>query len=191
MKKLNNAQQVIYEYLAKYQDENGYLPSVREICKAVGLSSTSTVHMHLKKLEECGRIQRDGSKNRAITLVRGNPDATQEDENSFRRVPLVGRVAAGMPVLAVENIEDAFPLPDLLLHGCQPDEVFMLRVEGESMINAAINPGDIIIVNKALNCENGDIVVARIDDDTVTVKRLFRENDCVRLQPENDLFEPN
>lgn len=188
MKKLENPQQEIYQFILQYSDSNGYPPSVREICDAVGLTSTATVHVHLKNLEQRGLIIRHPNRQRSIQVV----DAAGEDGS--RRmpdaVPLVGRVAAGLPILAVENIEDAFPLPDVLLHGTPLDQVFMLRVTGESMKNVGIRNGDIIVVSHGCQCEDGDIVVARVHGESATVKRLYREPHCARLQPENDLFEP-
>ena len=185
MKKLENPQQVIYDYIIAYSNQFGYPPSVREICQSVGLTSTATVHTHLKNLERKGFISRDPTKQRSIQITQ---DAAASMPSNA--IPLVGQVAAGVPILANENIEDAFPLPEMLLHGRGRDEVFMLRVEGESMLNAGIHDGDIIVVNSTSSCENGDIVVARVHGESATVKRFFREKDCIRLQPENDLFEP-
>lgn len=185
MKKLDRPQEQIYAYIVQYSDQHGYPPSVREICAAVGLKSTSTVHTHLKNMQEKGLLSRDASKQRALNLPEKPVPAAKQNA-----VPLVGSVAAGLPILAVDNIEDSFPLPDMLLKGSQPDEVFMLRVQGDSMINIGIRPDDIIVVNKALQCEDGDIVVARIEGENATVKRLFREKEHVRLEPENDYYEP-
>ena len=187
MKKLEDPQQVILDYMISYTQEHAYPPSVREICAAVGLKSTATVHAHLQNLEKKGLITRDSSKQRAVFVNTGN--LPERGERKYA-VPLVGHVAAGMPMLATENIEDAFPLPDVLMHGKEPEEVFMLRVEGESMRDAGIRDGDILVVNHNCNCSNGDIVVARVSGESATVKRFFREKDRVRLQPENDLFEP-
>lgn len=189
MKKLSNPQQTIYEYILSYTAEHSYPPSVREICTAVGLSSTSTVHAHMRSLEKRGLIVRDGNKQRAINVTDAQPRNTIQTSERFA-VPLVGRVAAGLPMLAAENIEDAFPLPDILMHGREPEQVFMLRVNGESMINAGICSGDILVVNHDSACVDGDIVVARVFGESATVKRFYRERDRVRLQPENDLFEP-
>lgn len=187
MKKLADPQQVILDYMISFTEEHAYPPSVREICAAVGLKSTATVHTHLRNLEKRGLITRDPSKQRAVFI---NTDLLPDKEEKQFAVPLVGRVAAGIPMLAAENIEDAFPLPDVLMHGKEPEEVYMLRVDGESMRDAGIRDGDILVVNHNCNCGNGDIVVARVQGESATVKRFFREKDRVRLQPENDLFEP-
>jgi repressor LexA len=187
MKKLADPQEVILYYMISFTEEHAYPPSVREICAAVGLKSTATVHTHLRNLEKRGLITRDPSKQRAVFI---NTDLLPEREEKQYAVPLVGRVAAGLPMLAAENIEDAFPLPDVLMHGKEPEEVYMLRVDGESMRDAGIRDGDILVVNHNCNCVNGDIVVARVHGESATVKRFFREKDRVRLQPENDLFEP-
>ena len=187
MKKLADPQQVILDYMISFTEEHAYPPSVREICAAVGLKSTATVHTHLRNLEKRGLITRDPSKQRAVFI---NTDQLPDRVEKQYAVPLVGHVAAGIPMLAAENIEDAFPLPDVLMHGKEPEEVYMLRVDGESMRDAGIRDGDILVVNHNCNCTNGDIVVARVQGESATVKRFFREKDRVRLQPENDLFEP-
>ena len=187
MKKLADPQQVILDYMISFTEEHAYPPSVREICAAVGLKSTATVHTHLRNLEKRGLITRDPSKQRAVFI---NTDQLPDREAKQYKVPLIGRVAAGLPMLAAENIEDAFPLPDVLMHGKEPEEVYMLRVDGESMRDAGIRDGDILVVNHNCSCTNGDIVVARVQGESATVKRFFREKDRVRLQPENDLFEP-
>jgi len=187
MKKLSDPQQVILDYMIEYTEEHSYPPSVREICAAVGLKSTATVHAHLCNLEKRGLITRDSSKQRAIIINTENIPGRGEKKYS---VPLVGHVAAGLPMLAAENIEDAFPLPDVLTHGKEPEEIYMLRVEGESMRDAGIRDGDILVVNHDCICNNGDIVVARVSGESATVKRFYREKDRVRLQPENELFEP-
>ena len=187
MKKLADPQQVILDYMISFTEEHAYPPSVREICAAVGLKSTATVHTHLRNLEKRGLITRDPAKQRAVFI---NTDQLPEKEEKQYKVPLIGRVAAGLPMLAAENIEDAFPLPDVLMHGKEPEEVYMLRVDGESMRDAGIRDGDILVVNHNCSCTNGDIVVARVQGESATVKRFFREKDRVRLQPENDLFEP-
>lgn len=187
MKKLADPQQVILDYMISFTEEHAYPPSVREICAAVGLKSTATVHTHLRNLEKRGLITRDSSKQRAVFI---NTDQLPVRATKQYAVPLIGRVAAGIPMLASENIEDAFPLPDVLMHGKEPEEVYMLRVDGESMRDAGIRDGDILVVNHNCSCTNGDIVVARVQGESATVKRFFREKDRVRLQPENDLFEP-
>ena len=187
MKKLADPQQVILDYMISSTEEHAYPPSVREICAAVGLKSTATVHTHLRNLEKRGLITRDPSKQRAVFI---NTDQLPDRVEKQYAVPLIGHVAAGIPMLAAENIEDAFPLPDVLMHGKEPEEVYMLRVDGESMRDAGIRDGDILVVNHNCNCTNGDIVVARVQGESATVKRFFREKDRVRLQPENELFEP-
>ncbi len=169
----------ILDFIRREIDDKGYPPSVREICLAVGLKSTSTVHAHLNRLEEEGFIRRDATKPRALELtdvatVRG------------RSVPLVGKVTAGMPILAQQNIEEYYMLPQNLVGS---DEVFILSVQGESMIEAGILDGDFVIVRRQNYAENGDIVVAMIDDEA-TVKRIFYEKTRVRLQPENPTMKP-
>ena len=187
MKKLADPQQVILDYMISFTEEHAYPPSVREICAAVGLKSTATVHTHLRNLEKRGLITRDPSKQRAVFI---NTDLLPDREVKQHSVPLIGRVAAGIPMLATENIEDAFPLPEMLMHGKEPEEVYMLRVDGESMRDAGIRDGDILVVNHNCSCTNGDIVDARVQGESATVKRFFREKERVRLQPENELFEP-
>ena len=187
MKKLADPQQVILDYMISFTEEHAYPPSVREICAAVGLKSTATVHSHLRNPEKRGWITSDPANPRAVFI---NTDQLPDREAKQYKVPLIGRVAAGLPMLAAENIEDAFPLPDVLMHGKEPEEVYMLRVDGESMRDAGIRDGDILVVNHNCSCTNGDIVVARVQGESATVKRFFREKDRVRLQPENELFEP-
>jgi len=182
MKKLANSQQAIYEFIVSYYEEHAYPPTVREICRAVGLSSTSTVHTHLNKLEQRGLIKRDPAKQRSIVIT--------EQSGVGQLVPLVGNVAAGTPILAVENIEDEFPMPPMLLHGGRKGELFVLRVEGNSMIDAGIYNGDYIVVHNGLAYDNGDVVVVRIQGERATVKRIYREQDQVRLQPENAAMQP-
>lgn len=190
MKKLADPQKEIYDFILTYAKANGYPPTVREICLAVGLKSPSTVHTHLKNMEAKGLIKRDASKQRAMAIHESVPAPPVSDTftHSSAPIPLVGKVAAGMPVFAAENVEDAFPLPHLLMHGSQADELFMLYVDGESMIDAGIRPDDIIVVNRNLRCEDGDIGVARIRGEEATVKRIYREKDHLRLQPENIYF---
>ena len=188
MKKLNNPQQAIYEFIVDYCAAHTYPPTVREICSAVGLSSTSTVHTHLNKLEQKGLIRRNPAKQRSIVIMQ--PSQQKSNNPTPAVVPLVGNVAAGTPILAVENIEDEFPLPAQLLHGGQKGEVFVLKVEGNSMIDAGMFSGDYIVVHNGLSHTNGDIVVARIQGERATVKRIFEEKDRVRLQPENAAMQP-
>lgn len=176
VKPLSKSQQKIFDYL-KECAENDRVPSVREICSVTNLRSTSTVHHHLQALEERGLISREHGVNRCIHI-----SGTEKSAD----VPVVGRVAAGYPVLAVENIECYVPVPESLKRG---RELFALRVQGESMINAGILDGDIVIINRTPVAENGEIVVALIGEEA-TVKRFYKENGHFRLQPENDAFEP-
>lgn len=169
----------ILDFIRREIDDKGYPPSVREICLAVGLKSTSTVHAHLNRLEEEGYIRRDATKPRALEL-------TDTATVRGRSVPLLGRVTAGVPILAQQNIEEYYMLPHNLVGG---DEVFILSVQGESMIEAGILDGDFVIVRRQSHAENGDIVVAMIDDEA-TVKRIFFEKNRVRLQPENPTMQP-
>ena len=178
----SNKQTEIYNFLKTYTETKGYPPSVREICEAVCLKSTSTVHGHLKRLEKKGYIKRDPSKPRALEIVELNTN-----KKEMLNIPIVGKVTAGMPILATENIEDSFPVPlDYVKHD---KELFMLRVSGTSMINAGINSGDLAIIEKTDYAENGDIVVALIENEA-TIKRFFKEKDHIRLQPENDTMDP-
>lgn len=170
----------VYEFIKKQIELEGYPPSVREICAAVGLSSPSTVQRYINSLEEKGYIVKGGSKKRAITLPK------QENEVEVMSVPIVGTVAAGQPILAEENIEEYFPLP---INYAGKNDMFMLKVRGESMINAGILDGDYVIVESTEIARNGEIVVALLDD-SATVKTYYREKDYIRLQPENDLLEP-
>lgn len=189
MKKLSNPQQQIYDYILNYYKDNAFPPSVREICKAVGLQSPATVHTHLRNMEAAGLIRRDPSKQRSIYIVPQNDESTIPHRGS-ERIPLVGRVAAGAPILAVENIEGSFAVPELLTHGTRHEGIFILRVEGDSMINAGINDGDYIVVDHELGYVSGDIVVARTEEETATVKRIYLEGPTIRLQPENELYNP-
>lgn len=179
---LTPRQQEILSYIRQEVLKRGYPPSVREIGKAVGLSSSSTVHGHLGKLEEKGYIRRDPTKPRAIELVNDRELVRKEIVN----VPIVGRVTAGEPILAVENIEDFFPMPRDFANY---DDVFMLRVRGESMVGAGILDGDYVVVRQQSHAEDGDIVVALLEDEA-TVKRFFKEEDHIRLQPENPRMAP-
>ena len=176
-------QQEILEYIKETILKKGYPPAVREICEAVKLKSTSSVHSHLETLEKNGYIRRDPTKPRTIEII-------DECFNLTRRevvnVPLVGTVAAGQPILAEENIENYFPIPVEMLPNAQ---TFMLRVKGESMINVGIYDGDQIIVEEQDTARNGEIVVALVED-SATVKRFFKEHGHYRLQPENDALEP-
>lgn len=183
---LTEKQIEILNFLKEELNRKGYPPSVREICSAVDLKSTSTVHSHLNKLEEKGYIRKDPTKPRAIEILDSN------NENFFGRkeiinIPLVGSVTAGAPILAVENIEDFIPLPASLI---EVNNTFMLKVKGESMIEAGILDGDYIIVNQQSVARNGEIVVALIEDNEATVKRFFKEKSQIRLQPENQHMDP-
>ena len=179
MRSSHDNQQRILEFIKSEIDLKGYPPSVREICAAVGLKSTSTVHAHLNHLEEQGLIRRDPTKPRALEVT----DGTQA---RGRSVPLVGRVTAGMPILAVENIEDYLMLPQSLVGR---DDLFCLRVQGESMIDIGILDGDIVVLRQQQRADNGEVVVAMVEDEA-TLKRIFYEDGHVRLQPENKTMEP-
>ncbi|QBD84860.1 transcriptional repressor LexA [Clostridium tetani] len=177
-----NKQEAIYEFIKEQLREKGYPPSVREICNAVELRSTSTVHGHLKRLEEKGVIRRDPTKPRAIEVL----------EHSIMKkemvdIPVVGTVTAGKPILAVENIEDTFALP--INYVRNKKQLFALKIKGDSMIDTGILDGDLAIVEKNNSVLNGEIVVALLGD-RATVKRFFKEKDRIRLQPENETMEP-
>lgn len=180
---LTAKQEQILSCIKQSLKDKGYPPSVRELCAAVGVSSTSTVHSHLSALEKKGYIRRDASKPRTIEVL---DEETQWMSHHVNAVPVIGKVTAGAPILAVENIEEYFPLPKQL---ARHDETFILHVKGTSMINAGIHDGDQIIVRKQNSVHNGDIVVALMDDE-VTVKRFFKEKNHIRLQPENDAMDP-
>jgi repressor LexA len=180
---ISSKQQQILDVIQAAIRAKGYPPSVREIGEAVGLKSPSTVHMHLNKLEQLGAIRRESEKNRAIDIVGASPMRNV----AMTMVPLVGRVTAGQPILATENIEDTYPFPVDLVG---QEDVFMLKVDGESMIQAGIFDGDYLIVRDQDSARNGDIVVALVDGEEATVKRFFHEKDRVRLQPENDRMDP-
>lgn len=179
---LSQRQNEILLFIKQEIRRKGYPPSVREIGNAVGLMSSSTVHGHLQTIEDKGYIRRDPSKPRAIEVL----DSSSDVEKKVVQVPIVGRVTAGQPILAQENIEDTFPLPLELVNS---DNVFLLKVRGESMINAGILDGDLILVRQQNTASNGEIVVALIGDEA-TVKRFFREKTLIRLQPENSFMEP-
>lgn len=182
MKPLTKSQQKVYDYIVECSN-NGRIPSIRELCEATGFKSTSTIAYYLKALEENGLIEREEKLNRCIRLKNDQPTV---------KVPLLGRVTAGQPILAVQDIESYIPVPREV---SRSRELFALRVVGESMINAGIYDGDIIIVNRTPSAENGDIVVAMVTDEasgeaSATVKRFYKEKGRYRLQPENDAFEP-
>jgi repressor LexA len=187
MTKLSKRQQQILDFIKKEVKTKGYPPSVREIGEAVGLASSSTVHGHLARLESKGYIRRDPTKPRAIEILDADFTASQEKEDVVS-VPMIGKVTAGQPITAIENIEDYFPLPKRLVS--EEDQVFMLEVMGDSMIEAGILDGDYVIVRQQSSADNGDIVVAMTEDNEATVKRFFKEKDHIRLQPENSNLEP-
>lgn len=175
----SDKQTAILEFIRSEIEQKGYPPSVREICSAVGLKSTSSVHAHLTQLEKKGLLRRDPTKPRAMEVLDG-------PVYRGRSVPLVGRVTAGLPILATENIEDYLVLPQSLQGR---GDLFALRVQGESMIEAGIEDGDIVVLRRQETAENGEIVVAMIDDEA-TLKRIYYEDGHVRLQPENAAMEP-
>lgn len=181
--KITDKQKEILDYLKSQIISRGFPPAVREICDAVNLKSTSSVHSHLESLEKNGYIRRDPSKPRAIEIV---DDCFNLTRRELVNVPMIGTVTAGQPILAVENIEGYFPIPTEYMPN---EETFMLRVKGESMINAGIFDGDYILIQKQSVAKNGDFVVALIDD-SVTVKTYYKENGHFRLQPENDTMDP-
>lgn len=189
MDELSARQKQILEYIQQEVQLKGYPPSVREIGEAVGLSSSSTVHAHLERLEELGYLRRDPTKPRAIEVLVGSSGIS--DTFSFHKdmvnVPLIGTVTAGAPILATENIQDYFPLPKDFT---RTDSAFMLRIKGDSMIDAGIFDGDLVIVsNENKSVTNGEIVVAMLEDEA-TVKRFYKESNHIRLQPENEKYEP-
>ncbi|MDR0840899.1 MAG: transcriptional repressor LexA [Christensenellaceae bacterium] len=223
MQNLSKSQRAIYDYIREYIGTHAFPPTVREICAAVGLNSTSTVHRHLKSLAQQGFIQLNPSMQRSITLCAhdgeplpraahwaqsggGQSQFSRVAEPPFiseqpaetpypayaqlRRLPIVGYVAAGQPILAVDSIQSYLSLPAQLVHGADETTAFILRVAGESMVDAGMRDGDMIVVHRALKAESGDIVVARVADENVTVKRLFFEKERIRLQPENQSMEP-
>ena len=187
---LTGRQQEIWKFLTDYVDEHGYPPTVREIGEAVGLASPSTVHAHLANLERAGLIKRDPTKPRALELRR-DPKSGASRTEDLHKLPLLGEIAAGGPLLAEQNVEDYLAVPEPLARG---GEEFLLRVKGDSMIDAGILEGDIVVVRRQQDANDGDIVVALAGADELadeaTVKRLFRENGRVRLQPENQAMEP-
>ena len=190
---LNKREKAILKFIEKKIKEDGYPPSVREIGKAVGLSSTATVHGYLAKLRSKGYIKKEDKKGRTLKLLKGGNGMPVEDsQKSFYSqkelidVPLVGKITAGMPILAVENVTDTFPIP---IDFVGNSETFMLTVKGESMIEAGILDGDYILVKKQPDAMNGEIVVALIEDEA-TVKTFYKEKDHIRLQPENSTMDP-
>ena len=192
---LNKREKAILKFIEKKIKEDGYPPSVREIGKAVGLSSTATVHGYLAKLREKGYIKKEDKKGRTLKLLKGgngepinNPNIGKDfySQKELIEVPLVGKITAGMPILAVENVTDTFPIP---IDFVGNSDCFMLTVRGESMIEAGILDGDYILVRKQQDAVNGEIVVALIEDEA-TVKTFYKEKDHIRLQPENQTMDP-
>lgn len=181
--KISAKQQQILDYIKEEILDKGYPPTVREICEKVGLRSTSSVHSHLNTLEQNGYIRRDPTKPRTIEIMDDEFGLTRRE---MTNIPVIGRVAAGEPLLAVENIKNYFSLPTEFLPNC---ETYILEVKGESMINVGFFEGDYLVIEKTNVAKNGDIVVALIDD-SVTVKRFYKENGYIRLQPENDTMDP-
>lgn len=181
--KISAKQQEILEYIKSQILERGFPPSVRDICEAVHLKSTSSVHSHLETLEKNGYIRRDPTKPRAIEILDDSFNFTRRE---MVNVPIVGRVAAGEPLLAEQNIEEYFPIPMDFMPNKQ---TFMLKVKGESMINAGILDGDYVLVEERKTAHNGEMIVALVDDGA-TVKRFYKEEGIIRLQPENDTMEP-
>ncbi len=191
---LTDRQQEIWGFLVEYVDRHGYPPTVREIGEAVGLASPSTVHAHLANLERAGLLKRDPTKPRALELVghrRSAPSERVEPGRGIHSLPLLGQVAAGGPLLAEENIEEYVSIPEPLARG---GEEFLLRVKGDSMVNAGILDGDLLVVRRQQDARDGEIVVALAGEDEsadeATVKTFYRENGRIRLQPENDALEP-
>ncbi len=184
---LTEKQMMILEFIKEQQLDKGYPPSVREICHYVNLKSTSTVHSHLNKLERLGYIKRDPTKPRAIEVLNNNTNDVPGLNQEIIPVPIVGQVTAGEPILAQQNIEEYMPLPAYLARG---KNNFILKIKGDSMINAGILDKDYVIVDKKNYAENSQIVVALINGDFATVKRFFKEGQKLRLQPENDYMNP-
>ena len=186
MSKISNRQQAILTFIKNEVRDKGYPPSVREIGEAVGLASSSTVHGHLERLEKKGLIRRDPTKPRAIEITDGEESSNGQFHFSVARVPLIGKVTAGEPILATENIEEYFPLPS---HYAD-ERTFMLNISGDSMIEVGIHDGDYVIVRQQQSANNGDIVVAMNEDNEATVKTFYKESDHIRLQPENSSLQP-
>lgn len=179
--KNNKTSEKLLEFIKEYKSEKGFNPSIRDMCEALSLSSTSTIFYYLNILEKDGKIRKTGQKSRAIEII-------EEDFEVNKGVPLVGTVAAGIPITAEENIEDYIELPEGYF-AADNDELFMLKVQGDSMINAGIFEGDTIVVKKQSHAENGEIVVALLDD-SATVKRFYKDKDNVRLVAENPAYSP-
>lgn len=185
MSKVSKRQQAILDFIKAEVKKKGYPPSVREIGKAVGLASSSTVHSHLSQLEKKGYIKRDPTKPRAIEIL--DKEDLESTSIEVVKVPIIGKVTAGQPITAIENIEDYFVLPKKY---ARANSLFMLLVEGDSMIEAGILDRDYVIVKQQSTADNGDIIVAMTEENEATVKRFFKEKDHIRLQPENSAMEP-
>ena len=181
----------ILDFIYYQLEKKGFPPSVREICNAVGLNSTATIHARLRKLQEAGYIVKDAAKNRSMRLVNYAPKGEKvipiAMDDKYLEVPMYGKVTAGLPITAIQDNSQTFPLP---MSFAKNKDIFMLKVSGESMINAAILDGDYIIVQQQPTASNGDIVVALVNDDEATVKTFYKENGHFRLQPENDYMQP-
>ena len=186
MEKLTNRQKFVLDNLKKFMANNGYAPTVRDLCKQTNLNSTATIQMHLNKLQEKGYIKKEGVKNRTIELL--VPNEYSDKNDGVANVPLLGKITAGSPIEAIEMPDEYFSLPVNLIN--TKKEIFTLKVSGESMINKGIYDNDIIIVERQNDAKNGDIVVAMNDNNEVTVKTFYKEKDHFRLQPENDTMEP-
>lgn len=186
MTKVSKRQEAILEFIKNEVKSKGYPPSVREIGEAVGLASSSTVHGHLERLEGKGLIRRDPTKPRAIEIL--EIDDSPVPKQGVVHVPLIGKVTAGLPISAIEDIQEYFPLPDT--YGAAEDQLFMLEIMGESMIEAGILDGDYVVVKKQATANNGEIVVAMTEEDEATVKRFYKEKNHFRLQPENSSMDP-
>lgn len=184
MDKLTVRQQETLNYINEIKREKGYMPTIREICIALNLKSSSSAFAHLQALESKGYVKRDPTKPRALEILKNKEGIP---EIKFAQIPIIGTVAAGSPILAQENIEDYFSIPEKLVHG--RNDIFMLRVKGDSMINANICNGDYLMVEQRETAENGEIIVALVED-SATVKRFYKEDGYYRLQPENDTMEP-
>lgn len=185
-KPLTDKQKQVLDYIKKYVADHGFPPSTREIGAALGLSSSATVHVHLQKLINAGAIKKTGSKFRTIELLVDNEYANQSED--IVKVPLLGTITCGSPIEAIEVPNEFFSLPVSLIP--RNKKVFTLKAEGESMINKGIYDGDVVIVEQKNTCNDGDIVVAMVNENEVTLKTFYQEKDCIRLQPENDTMEP-
>lgn len=176
----------LFDFLVSYKNKNGFCPSVREMCEELKINSTSTITYYLNHLEKQGKIRRGASKNRAIEIIDNKNAQILEVISSYQPIPILGNITAGTPILAVENYEEVFYMPTGLFRG---DDLFMLTVQGESMIEAGIMNGDKVVIKRQDTANNGDIVAALIED-SATIKRFFKENGHFRLQPENSTMEP-